>query len=310
MTSQIAVYPTAVCCALLIACAPEPIGSGSSQPQSNVGSGLPTGDGAAGAAPAGSAGNTMVSFAGAPPAAGDGVPPNVTVSGGSGVSPTGGFDAGSDPGRNNVQPGQVCARLARIQCAGEAYCCPGRRNQQECEAVMHGGCVNELHLDAMSLNGVTGFDSAHASEAFVDFEAKAALCDIGIALSAASFTGLRGMFRGTKSAGANCRPATVTDEADSAGLLVSCLNPQGTSCRPHSVLTWSCDPVMGAGAVCFGDTNCKDGLFCNNPSEGFNGTCQQRKGVGQTCFTGNECADLYCMGDRCVAPSVQAAFCL
>src|SRR4051794_5831202 len=68
--------------------------------------------GIGGTAGRGGAGNGV--SAGTNGAAGDGVAGDGAGSGGLGE-----FDAGTDPGRNNVVPGTICARLSEIQCAGE-----------------------------------------------------------------------------------------------------------------------------------------------------------------------------------------------
>ncbi|MDH5672009.1 MAG: hypothetical protein OEZ06_07645 [Myxococcales bacterium] len=226
------------------------------------------------------------------------------------------FDPGTDPVRNNVQAGQVCARLAQIQCAGEAYCCdnPGR-DRATCETVMADGCVNELFLDSVTASPVTGFDAGAASVAFTELERMASECDPGIAAFGGSASGLMGMFTGTIEAGGNCEPdggpLGLPSEPAAAAALASCTDIQSQACLPR-LTSWSCEPRGQAGTKCFSDLNCVDGLYCPNPTFAVttNATCTPRRPVGQACSTPNECESLFCKGGACVAADAQAAYCL
>ena len=84
------------------------------------------------------------------------------------------FDAGSDPNRNHVKPGEVCALLAAIQCAGEAACChdPGR-DVATCRKAQAQHCKNDLLLDDVSSADNVGFDPELASAAFAELEQRA-----------------------------------------------------------------------------------------------------------------------------------------
>jgi hypothetical protein len=232
---------------------------------------------------------------------------------GSGMSSGSGdvFDAGSDPGRNNVQAGQVCERLSTIQCAGEAYCCdnPGH-TYDECKQAMFSLCANDLHLDAVTLNPVSGFDPARAATAFTQCEALASQCDPSIAAFGASVDGLRGITLGTLDPGANCTPPNVLDVPQAAAALASCKNAATTACLP-GLLQWTCAPRSMAGGPCFTDINCVDGLFCDNPSLALTGAiCKPRQADATPCQTPNQCTSLACKAGACVPPGVQAMYCL
>jgi hypothetical protein len=224
------------------------------------------------------------------------------------------FDAGSDPNRNQITAGNVCERLAQIQCAGEAFCCesPGR-DRTACEADMFNGCMGELYLDAMSLNSITGFDAAAASTAFGEIERMASTCDVSVAAYGVSPNGLMGMFRGSVSDGSSCSPGirAASDQALAAAALASCSNITTTACLPTSALSWSCKPRGDVGAECFTDLNCLDGLHCPNPDFDIGAaTCAPRKAVGSPCQLPNECESLFCKGGTCVTADAQAAYCL
>jgi hypothetical protein len=223
------------------------------------------------------------------------------------------FDAGTDPARNQVQAGQVCTRLAQIQCAGEAFCCenPGR-DRATCETIMRDGCINELYLDAMTENPDTGFDTTAAANAMTQIETMASTCDVGIAEFGASPEGLMGMFRGTVAAGESCSPGLTTNMAAAAGALTSCTDVASTACMPRSALSWRCDPRGQVGDDCFSDLNCVDGLYCPNPefSLSADAVCAQRLPEGSPCSLPNECASLFCKAGACAPVTVQNAYCL
>lgn len=224
------------------------------------------------------------------------------------------FDAGSDPSRNNVTAGNVCTRLAQIQCAGEDFCCdnPGR-DRATCEAQMLAGCMGELYLDAMTSNPITGFDPEAASGAFAEIERMASACDTAVASYGASPNGLMGMFRGSVDSGSSCSPglAAASDMSRAAASLASCADISTTACLPVSTLSWSCEPRGQVGAECFTDLNCVDGLHCPNPEFDIGAaTCQERKALGSPCQLPNECESLFCKAGSCVEASAQAAYCL
>lgn len=237
--------------------------------------------------------------------------------GGSGAGSTPGtgggapvFDAGTDPNRNKVQAGNVCDRLATIQCAGEAYCCtsPGRTFDQ-CKTAQSDGCAS-VYLDDITLNPVAGYDAAKAEAAFTEFERLASLCDPGVAAWASQTSGLRGIVAGTLNAGANCTPPSIINQAEAAGYLAGCTNPDTTACSGPVTAIWTCAARAGAGSACFTDVNCLDGIYCDKPSLFQNGTCRARKAIGTACGGANECLSLMCKGGVCVVADQQAAYCL
>jgi hypothetical protein len=225
------------------------------------------------------------------------------------------FDAGSDPNRNKVPGGQVCERVATVQCAGEAACCdaPGRSFDQ-CKAVMKDGCIKQLYLDAVTANRVSGYDMNRAEAAFSQFETMARNCDPTVAFWGASATGLRGVAQGTIAPGQACNPSVIDLLAKKdvdAAYLASCIDPANMACLPQGTTNWTCVSRGGPGAPCITDVNCVDGVFCDNPKLLLTGaSCKPRKADGSPCAAANECASLSCKGGRCSVPGPQSAYCL
>lgn len=221
------------------------------------------------------------------------------------------FDAGDDPNRNKVQAGMLCTRLAQIQCAGEEYCCedPGR-DREACETTMRRSCMDEAYLDAISGNSVTAFDADTAAVTFAELERLASICDPSIVAFSISRDGFMGMFRGTAASGSSCFPGSSAPEL-AAAKLASCTDIASVACLPTSLLSWKCEARGGAGATCFTDVNCVDGLYCPNPDLEIGKTkCEARKPVGGQCEWGNECESLFCEAGACVEPSQRNAYCL
>jgi len=259
--------------------------------------------------------------AGDPPAGtsgGDQAPPG-GMGGGEDPAGTGGmgpimdrvFNAGTDPGRNTVHAGDICTRLAQIQCAGEAYCCdaPGR-DVAACETAMRESCTDEAYLDAISGNSITAFDEATASTTFEELERLASICDPSIVSFSISRDGFMSMFRGTAAMGASCMPLS-NDPKLAAAKLASCTDISQVACLPTSILSWKCAERGGQGSPCFTDVNCLDGMFCPNPELKIGSfECQQRKPIGGPCTWGNECESLFCDAGACVEPSQRVAYCL
>lgn len=288
-------------------------------PITTAGAAAPMMAGATGGAVAGTAGDMALPVAGemALPIAGDTSVAGIGGAGGSagtGVMPPEDrvFDAGSDPNRNNVVAGQICGRLAQIQCAGEAFCCdnPGRE-RAACEDAMRTGCIEQMFLDAISSNPISAFDATTAATTFAEIERLAMTCDPSIADFGASREGLMGMFRGTEEEGESCAPGLTMNRATAAAKLASCTNIATIACLPTSALSWTCEPRNDVGGRCFTDVNCVDGLFCPNPNLSFGrATCAERKPVGASCELPNECSSLFCKGGACVEAIQQAAYCL
>jgi hypothetical protein len=237
-----------------------------------------------------------------------------TAGGGTAGSGAGGAMAGGAGGMSapveDVPAGTVCARLSQLQCEAEAVCCkaPGR-TVDACKIAMAQKCAT-LYLDQVSKNPVSGYAPHTAGVAMAEFEQRAATCDPTVVAWGASVSGLRGIFPGTESSGADCTPKNLLDQSDAASHLMACKNPADTACLP-SLATWKCTSRANAGGACFSDVNCQDGLYCDNPQTALVGaTCKARKATGTSCTAGTQCASLVCKGSVCVAADVQAVYCL
>lgn len=248
--------------------------------------------------------------------------------GGDEPEPSGGTDGGStdDPrsfdelvgtgdDRNDVPGGEVCERIATIQCAGEASCCdePGR-DFESCKATMKQGCIDALFLDAMTENPLTGYDRTVAEGVFTDFEDRARRCDLSVAEWGVSMNGLRAFTRGTLETGASCQPAAfdlVMPGARAAAYLLSCTSLETHACFPK-LTSWSCAPREGEGGACFTDLNCLEDLFCTNTAvrDIRGGTCSTRKADGAPCEVLGECSSLACKDGTCAPRTKQNVFCL
>ena len=221
------------------------------------------------------------------------------------------FDAGSDPARNKVSAQDVCKRLSEINCAGEAFCCdvPGR-SVEACRADILKTCAQDLMLDQIAQNPITGFDPAAAERAFAELESKASKCDSSVAAWGSSPQGLRALLHGTVAPDGNCMPAqALPDPPSIAAALLSCSDNR--ACLYDSPLSpWSCAPRGAAGAACVTDNNCQDGLYCLLPPLAVNGSCTPRKASGESCVEPRECKSLFCKQSKCVDADQQAAYCL
>ncbi|HEX4353245.1 MAG TPA: hypothetical protein VHZ95_10030, partial [Polyangiales bacterium] len=183
--------------------------------------------GVAGYSAAGQSGTVVPQAGGAAVAANGGSGGQMVV----GLQP---FDAGNDPSRNAAAPGGLCARLAAIDCAGEAHCCnaPGR-TVDACRADVMQTCSSSLYLDQLAMNPVTGFDQTATTSAFTELEQKASVCDVTVAAWGGSTDGLRGILKGTLAANANCKPTgMVTDPVVAGAALASCSGITTTACLP------------------------------------------------------------------------------
>lgn len=287
----------------LAACSADPEGQGAAGT-----GGAPSG----GVGPGGATSGGATSIAGAGPGgAGAGGAGNAGA-GGTGTAGAPAFDAGSDPNRNQVPGSQVCDRLATIQCAAEAACCsaPGR-SFDACKATMKQGCTDQLYLDTIMSAPGTGYDQTAAAALFAEYERQASTCEKGIAAWGASPAGLSGLAPGTIEAGQRCNPqAPVPSPAQVATALASCKSPATTACYA-TVAGWTCSPRTDVGTPCFVDTNCNEGMFCDNPQFLVTGsTCKTRKAEGASCTAPNECASLLCRHSLCVPATTDNVFCL
>lgn len=238
----------------------------------------------------------------------------ITVDSGSGGAPAC-FDAGIDPNRNRVQPGNICDRLTTIQCAAEACCCdaPGR-DFSTCKEVMLQACRESLRIDAISSDPATGFDEVFAERVFGEYENMAAQCDTNVVSWGTSVDGLRGIIKGTRNANEPCPPAgdlgKTLDEV-AAVALASCRDPANSACSHPAVLLWTCLPRVDVNLGCITDLNCKEGLYCNNPDLLLiGGICAPRKTEGSPCTLPNECQTLICKGGQCAPVNKQNVYCL
>jgi hypothetical protein len=223
---------------------------------------------------------------------------------------------GTAEDRNDVPAGEVCERIATIQCAGEASCCdaPGR-SFEDCKNTMKDGCIRELQLDAITTQSITGYDRGFAKDVFSEYEALARACDVAVAQWGASMDGLRALTRGTLAQGAACQPAgldLVQMNATAAAHLFACTSPETHACLPTATNGWSCTARAGEGGACFMDMNCLDGLFCTNSKARSiqGGTCKARKADGAPCDFPSDCSSLACKSGTCAPRNQQTIFCL
>jgi len=302
---------------LVLACGPQRVPL-PSEPRSNAGRTAPEG-GNGGGVSAGRGGGS----GGSRPVGGSSGRAGSAAEGGSSSQPQGGgggsgggglpFDAGSDPNRNNVQAGMLCARLAVIQCAAEAHCCfaPGRSGET-CESEIRDTCNDELFLDTIAANAITGFDAAAAAAAYTELEDRSARCDLEIA--SWGLTALRSILKGTYNPNQSCKPpgtSAINNKPAQAAALASCKQIEEYACLPMSLLgDWTCAPKSASGGNCVTDDNCQTGLFCRNPNMQLLGKCAERLALGATCTSGTECGSFYCKAGKCVAAEQQVAFCL
>jgi hypothetical protein len=177
---------------------------------------------------------------------------------------------------------------------------------------MFRGCVEELMVDAVSLNPEVGFDTAAAEAAFTDYENRTSRCDTSVADWAVSLTGLRSMIKGTLPPDAYCNPIDLqVGQEGEAAALASCMDPGNYACLPKYVAIWQCLPLNNAGGNCMTDVNCNLGLFCDNPDlNPLGAICKDRKPNGSPCELPNECQTLMCKKRQCVPADQQAVFCL
>lgn len=308
--------PAAVRCSvvlLIASCGPQRVplpteprsSAGQAAPEAGTGGVVSSAGGASGARPAGGAGGRSGSAADG----GSASQPQAGSAGSAGVP----FYAGSDPNRNQVQPGMLCPRLATIQCAAEAHCCsaPGR-TVEACESALRERCDDELFLDQIAANPITGFDAAAAAAAYTELERRSAECDLGIA--AWGLGALRGILKGTYDRNQSCKPpgtSAINDKPAQAAALASCKESETYACLPMSLLgDWTCAPKSASGGNCVTDDNCQPGLYCRNPNMQLLGKCAARLALGATCVNGTDCDSLYCEASQCVAAEQQVAFCL
>lgn len=300
--------------ALAGACGPQRVPYPSGPRPGAAGRVAPQGGQGGKVSPTGGTGGAGGELAGAAADGGNGSQPQAGSSSAAGSSGGGvPFFAGSDPNRNQVQPGALCARLAVIQCAAEAHCClaPGR-SVEACESEIRSTCTDELFLDVIAMDPITGFDAEAAAAAYTELERRSSECDLDIGQW--GLGALRGILKGTLAANRSCKPpgaASVTDKRAQARALASCANITEYACLPMSLLgDWTCAPKNDSGGNCVTEDNCRTGLYCRNPNMQPLGRCAPRLELGATCTSGTDCSSLYCKGSKCVAAEQQVVFCL
>lgn len=276
------------------------------------GTGAGTGGAGVGGAGTGGAGTGGISGAGA------------VGGGGTGVGGTAGgpcvFSPGTDPNRNMVAASGVCERLAQIQCAAEACCCPAGNARKyasvdACIASQTNIC-QEIGTEAVATDSRSGFNATALKTAFDEFERLGSLCATEVASWGTSQNGFASVLSGTRPLDETCwTPVSLTSpEQNPAAAAASC----GTinACLGDAIGTspWTCQPRRAAGGRCLADPSCQDGLFCQNPPapplRTLLGTCTARLADGATCSVPSQCSSLFCVDGRCVPPSVEAAYCI
>jgi len=246
--------------------------------------------------------------------------------GGTGAGGTGGgtcFNPGTDPNRNMVTASGVCERLAQIQCAAEACCCPSGNPRKypsvdACIATQSQICT-DLGTEIVAVDSRTGFNATALTAAFGEFERLGSLCSVDVASWGTSQSGFASVLTGTRDLGATCwTPVSLPVEDNPAAAAASC----GTvnACLGDSLVTstaWTCQPRRAAGGRCLADPSCQDGLFCENPPAPDAspprltlGTCTARFADGASCSFPSQCSSLFCVDGRCVPPSIEAAYCI
>lgn len=246
--------------------------------------------------------------------------------GGTGAGGTAGgtcFNPGTDPNRNMVSASGVCERLAQIQCAAEACCCPAGNPRKyasvdACIASQTNIC-SQIGTETVATDPRSGFTASALTTAFVEFERLGSLCSLDVVTWGTSQNGFASVLAGTRDLGATCwTPVSLTSpEQNPAAAVASC----GTinACLGDAIGTsaWTCQARRGAGGRCLADPSCQDGLFCENPPAPDAspprltlGTCTARFADGATCSLPTQCTSLFCVDGRCVPPSIEAAYCI
>jgi hypothetical protein len=254
-----------------------------------AGAGGSSGDGGAGGA-----GGTTTSepTLGASGNGGEGEPPR-SDAGSAGEQALGQPDlfdelVGTDPGRNDIPGGEICERLATIQCAGQASCCAAPTSTfEDCKRTTKQGCVGEF-LDAIMTDAIAGYDRGRAKIVLDEYERLARLCDVNVVAWGASTDGFRALARGTIAPGLECQPpasALFPPGAVAAAHLFACTSPETHACLPIAG-DWLCVPRAAEG-----------------------GTCNARKAEGAPCTFSSQCVSFACVAGACGATTRQTIYC-
>jgi hypothetical protein len=216
------------------------------------------------------------------------------------------FDAGSDPDRNMVTVGELCSRMAHIQCAGEQYCCDApSRDLDTCREKGESACTNTLQLDVIGMSDLLVVDDAEVEAAFAEFEQRASECDLEVKAWATSRELMTGILGGSLAEGADCTPEDENDVVDLGTAMFACADGADVVCLPgDGAAPWTCEQRSQVAGDCFVDWNCIDGLYCSV------GVCTERRADGEACTAANQCASLFCEDMVCAAPTQQLVYCL
>jgi hypothetical protein len=230
--------------------------------------------------------------------------------GGSGKNSDKDEDADGAPNRNAVQPGDICRRLAEIECEAERSCCDDpQRDMPSCLDEAETSCAVDAMVDRIAVRPETGFDPAQAEAVLDELERLASDCDPGIWMFGESRAGLLSIFAGTVESDGNCRPANVLDRNQAAAALVTCGDVERQACLP-SLTTWRCAPIAAEGGACFSEANCEAGLYCTNTSLSLEGgQCAARRETGWTCEFDQECQSSFCVAGACVEAEREVVYC-
>jgi Dickkopf N-terminal cysteine-rich region len=218
----------------------------------------------------------------------------------------------SSPALEKPQP-LLCERWAALQCQGEARCCSDpSRDQDACVQALQASCEQQLQLDEIAKNPISGYDADDADRKFDALQQLIATCDVSVARWTLSPSGLRGMLHGTLAQGQSCKPADVVtaDRATLAAAVVACSDAEHVACLPASLLgEWTCASKQDDGASCLTDENCGSASHCDNPEQNPLGTCAPALPLMAACTSASQCASSACVEQRCVELDVQSAYC-
>jgi hypothetical protein len=222
----------------------------------------------------------------------------------------GGADAGSAPSPNAVQPGNICRRLAEIQCGAERNCCDDpQRDMLSCLTDAETSCAVDAGVDRIAARPESGFDPVQAEVVFDELERLASACDPSLWMFGESRAGLLSIFAGTVESDGNCRPANVLDQTQAAAALVACGDVERQACLP-SLAAWRCMPIAAEAGACFTEANCEAGLYCTNTSLSLEGgQCAARRPTGATCAFDQECQSSFCVMGVCVQAEREVVYC-
>jgi hypothetical protein len=210
-------------------------------------------------------------------------------------------------------PLALCERWAMLRCDGEARCCSDAgRDRDACVQALQASCEDQLHLDEVASNPVSGYDGEDAQRKLEQLEQLVASCDPSVARWELSVGGLRGVFAGTLAQGQSCKPGDVltADRATLAAAVVACSDAEHIACLPATLLgDWTCAPKQPAGAGCLTDENCESGDYCDNPDASPLGTCAATLPLMAACTGASQCESSACVGGVCAELNAQSAYC-